>query len=696
MKKRVLSLALAVLMALSLLPTAASASTGGKTADDAINWVRSKAGQPLDYDGAYGAQCVDLICFYYKCLGQASPGGYAKEYRTNALPSGWQRLQGVQPQRGDILVYNPSAKNEAGHVAIYESDYSTWHQNYADRQYVVNVTNVRYNNFDNTYWGVIRPDFSSVTPAPTFDNIGADVYRLLIRSDSWKHIGTNYYDSNSWNVTISRTNNANDPAQIWRFIRQADGSYYVQNMFNEEYLTYEGNCASQAKVTTAPFAGQRATRFQWYIKSYNGIFKLIAKDSVTAGNWLVLDCKDGSSAAGTQMQLYGNWAHTSANSKAQLFSLYTINYVKPARPAAVQITIPSVVSAKTRFTVQWTESPLQGVMDERWYLMRIRSEDDSLVANFESTARRDTCAISKPGRYYVTVLAKNTKFKDYSTETSKVYFTVTAEHIHQYTSTVTPPTCTEQGYTTYTCTCGDSYRSDYTNPLGHSWDAGVVTTPATETAPGVKRYTCTRCSATRTETIAQLTCPSAGFTDVPGANNWAHAGIDYCVSNGLMYGVGGSRFAPQTATTRAQIVQILYSLSGSPSVSGAAPFTDLTQDWYKNAVRWAYQTGVVSGMSATTFAPDVPVTREQIAVILMGYAQKVLGVSRTWTPADLSRYPDASRVSAWAHNALADTVSLGLISGTLRGGQAYLDPQGSATREQVATILMQFCKNVKP
>lgn len=683
-------------MALSLLPTAASASTGGKTADDAINWVRSKAGQPLDYDGAYGAQCVDLICYYYRCLGQTSPGGYAKEYRTNALPSGWQRLQGVQPQKGDILVYNPSAKNEAGHVAIYESDYSTWHQNYADRQYVVNVTNVRYDNFDNTYWGVIRPDFSSVTPAPAFDNIGADVYRLLIRSDSWKHIGTNYYDSNSWNVTISRTNNANDPAQIWRFIRQADGSYYVQNMFNEEYLTYEGNCASQAKVTTAPFAGQRATRFQWYIKSYNGIFKLIAKDSVTAGNWLVLDCKDGSSAAGTQMQLYGNWAHTSDNSKAQLFSLYTINYVKPARPAAVQITIPSVVSAKTRFTVQWTESPLQGVMDERWYRMRIRSEDDSLVANFESTARSDTCAISKPGRYYVTVLAKNTKFKDYSTETSRVYFTVTAEHIHQYTSTVTPPTCTEQGYTTYTCTCGDSYRSDYTNPLDHSWDAGVVTTPATETAPGVKRYTCTRCSATRTETIAQLTCPSAGFTDVPGANNWAHAGIDYCVSNGLMYGVGGSRFAPQTATTRAQIVQILYSLSGSPSVSGAAPFTDLTQDWYKNAVHWAYQTGVVSGMSATTFAPNVPVTREQIAVILMGYAQKVLGVSRTWTPADLSRYPDASRVSAWAHNALADTVSLGLISGTLRGGQAYLDPQGSATREQVATILMQFCKNVKP
>ena len=286
----------------------------------------------------------------------------------------------------------------------------------------------------------------------------------------------------------------------------------------------------------------------------------------------------------------------------------------------------------------------------------------------------------------------------------KTYTQAIPKADHEMTATVTKPTCLSFGYTEYRCQhCDYSYVNAFTQPTGHAWNDGEVTTQPTIWETGVMTYTCENCGETRTEELAELPaceggvyCPSAGFTDVPGANNWAHAGIDYCVSNGLMYGVGGSRFAPQTATTRAQIVQILYSLSGSPSVSGAAPFTDLTQDWYKNAVRWAYQTGVVSGMSATTFAPNAPVTREQIAVILMGYAQKVLGVSRTWTPADLSRYPDASRVSAWAHNALADTVSLGLISGTLRGGQAYLDPQGSATREQVATILMQFCKNVKP
>ena len=183
------------------------------------------------------------------------------------------------------------------------------------------------------------------------------------------------------------------------------------------------------------------------------------------------------------------------------------------------------------------------------------------------------------------------------------------------------------------------------------------------------------------------------FTDV--TKNWAYPGIQYCVTHQLMSGVGSNLFAPKMTTTRAQIVQILYNLEGEPKVSGTTPFTDLTQNWYKDAVLWAYQTGVVVGTSATTFAPDRPVTREQIAVILMEYMTKVLKLERTWTPADLSVFPDAGSVSGWAKDALADAVALGLISGASNGGQTYLEPQGSATREQVATILMEFCKNVK-
>ena len=268
-------------------------------------------------------------------------------------------------------------------------------------------------------------------------------------------------------------------------------------------------------------------------------------------------------------------------------------------------------------------------------------------------------------------------------------------HEHSYKDVVTAPTCTAKGYTTHTCACGDSYVDTYVDALGHAWDNGKVTKEPTETETGVKTFTCTRCGETKTEAI-----PATGvmdvtkmFTDV--SHSWADDGIQYCVTHQLMSGIGNDLFGPKLTTTRAQIVQILYNLEGEPKVSGTTPFTDLTNDWYQDAILWAYQTGVVAGTSSTTFEPDLPVTREQIAVILMEYMTRVLKLERTWTPADLSIFPDAGSVSDWAKDAMADAVALGLISGASNGGQTLLEPQGSATREQVATILMEFCRNVK-
>ena len=269
-------------------------------------------------------------------------------------------------------------------------------------------------------------------------------------------------------------------------------------------------------------------------------------------------------------------------------------------------------------------------------------------------------------------------------------------HTHSYKDVVTAPTCTEKGYTTHTCSCGDSYVDTYTDALGHAWDSGKVTKQPTATETGIRTYTCTRCSATKTETI-----PATGsvdvtqmFTDV--TKNWAYPGIQYCVTHGIMGGMGDGTFAPTGTTTRAQIVQILYNLEGTPAVSGTTPFTDLTANWYKPAILWAYQNNVVAGTSPTTFDPDRPVTREQIAVILTQYMFHVLKMERTWTPADLSTFPDGAQVSSWAKEAMQDAVALGLINGTKASdGVVYLDPQGSATRQQVATILMNFCQNVK-
>ena len=611
------------------------------------------------------------------------------DYSWNQLPAGWQRLQNAQPQKGDILVYSGNGENPYGHVAIYESDYSTWHQNFASQRKVVNVTNIRYNGFDNRYWGVIRPDFSSATPTPSYADIGTNVYRYLIRTDGWKHIGTNYDSSDRYNVTIGSANTG-DPEQIWKFIRQGDGSYCIQNMFNDNYLTYEGDCVQQAKVTTSWLNTNKASRFQWYIYDKNGTFQLVPKDSVTAGTWLVLDCTGNYQTAGTQMELYSNWSGA-----AQIFSLYPVDdYQKPAAPPKVEITVPEVVTVGEEVKISWTASPLRDKYDQREYCVTVQGGGSK--KSYYTTDTSVSVTIKRRELHCnVTVESRNTKYANYSSS-SYASFRCVEAHEHSYTDVVTAPTCTEKGYTTHTCSCGDSYVDTYTDALGHAWDSGKVTKQPTATETGVRTYTCTRCSVTKTETI-----PATGsvdvtqmFTDV--TKNWAYPGIQYCVTHGIMGGMGDGTFAPTGTTTRAQIVQILYNLEGTPAVSGTTPFTDLTANWYKPAILWAYQNNVVAGTSPTTFDPEGPVTREQIAVILTQYMFHVLKMNRTWTPADLSTFPDGANVSSWAKEAMQDAVALGLINGTKApDGLVYLDPQGSAARQQVATILMNFCQNVK-
>ena len=768
MKRRVLCLILAVIMVACLLPTAAFASTNGKTADDAINWVRSLNGQPVG-----SGECVALIKAYYSYLGQTSPGGNGADYSWNQLPAGWQRLQNAQPQKGDILVYSGNNANPYGHVAIYESDYSTWHQNFAGQRKVVNVTNIRYNGFDNQYWGVIRPDFGSAVFKPDFIDIGTSVYRYIIRADKWMPTGT-CYDQNAKRDVKIVNSGSSDPNVIWLFTRMGfDNSYVILNAYNNEYLCYEGNCASQAKITTSD---KLTSRCYWYVAYYNGLCKLVAKDSVASGNWLVIDCKDGSSTPGTQLQLYGNWGPNDSNGNAQLFNIYTVeNYQQPPKPPKVELTVPDVVTVGEEFTISWTPSPLQGKYDQREYEVHIRKGGSGFKTIY-TTDTSVTLTLTKPDTSYnVYLTVYNRKYQDYSssafatfrciretahehsytavvtaptctekgytthtcscgdsyvdtyvdalghawdngkvtkepteTETGVKTFTCTRcgetrtetmpviPHVHSYTAVVTPPTCTEKGYTTHTCACGDSYVDTYTDALGHAWDSGTVTKQPTATETGVRTYTCTRCHETKTETI-----PATGsvdvtqmFTDV--TKNWAYPGIQYCVTHGIMGGMGNGTFAPTGTTTRAQIVQILYNLEGTPAVSGTTPFTDLTANWYKPAILWAYQNNVVAGTSPTTFDPERPVTREQIAVILTQYMFHVLKMERTWTPADLSTFPDGAQVSGWAKEAMQDAVALGLINGTKApDGLVYLDPQGSAARQQVATILMNFCQNVK-
>lgn len=182
------------------------------------------------------------------------------------------------------------------------------------------------------------------------------------------------------------------------------------------------------------------------------------------------------------------------------------------------------------------------------------------------------------------------------------------------------------------------------------------------------------------------------FTDVV-AGTWYYGAAAYAYNNGLFAGMTPTTFAPNATMTRAMLVSVLWRLAGEPAPKAPNTFVDVPDGaWYTDAVTWAAENGVVSGIGGSRFDPSGFVTREQTAEILYNYAHsKGYDVSAR---ADLTTFPDAASVSGWAEEALSWANAAGLINGTVRDGQTILDPQGSASRAQVAMILMNYVEHV--
>lgn len=267
------------------------------------------------------------------------------------------------------------------------------------------------------------------------------------------------------------------------------------------------------------------------------------------------------------------------------------------------------------------------------------------------------------------------------------------EHIHNYLPTKVEPNCEQQGYTRYTCSCGDTYieQSSYVPALGHTWVETARQEP-TEKTVGVITYTCQRCAKLRYEYIPKVEPIDKWknpYRDVR-SNAWYYEAVAYVTRNGLMVGTGTMTFSPDEQMNRAMIAMILYKMNGTPSVAGmTAPFTDVPDDtWYTDAVIWAYNCGVASGTSATTFSPMANITREQMMTMFYGYA--VYMDYNTMAVADLSVFPDSGDVSYWAEVKLGWGVANSLIKGVQESDGVYLRPRATATRAEAAAILRSF------
>ncbi len=319
--------------------------------------------------------------------------------------------------------------------------------------------------------------------------------------------------------------------------------------------------------------------------------------------------------------------------------------------------------------------------------------------------------------------------------TAEAEITKTGVHEHSWNDgeATTPATCTEAGVKTFTCTvCGET-KTETINmlahtpavdsavaatctatgltegshcsvcntvlvaqktvaALGHAWDEGKVTTDPTATTEGVKTYTCTVCGETKTETIPATGGEELPFTDV-AKGKWYYEAVKFAYVNKLFGGTTATSFTPDGNMTRGMLVTVLWRLDGKTAPKGSNGFTDVAADkYYTEAVTWAAENKIVGGVGDNKFNPDGNVTREQIAAILFRYAAfKGCDTSKT---ANLSGFPDSGKISAYAKAALSWATAEGLINGTSIGGTAYLDPQGNATRAQVATMMMRYVNNI--
>ena len=229
-------------------------------------------------------------------------------------------------------------------------------------------------------------------------------------------------------------------------------------------------------------------------------------------------------------------------------------------------------------------------------------------------------------------------------------------HTHDYKATVTKPTCTERGYTTYTCSvCGDSYKGSYVDPLGHDYKNG----------------TCTRCGVKDPNYK-----PQADFTDV-AAGSYCYDAVQWAVANGITNGTDATHFSPNAGCTRGQVVTFLWRAAGEPTVGGNVGFVDVAPGSYcYEAVKWAVANGITKGTDATHFSPNETCTRGQVVTFLYR-AEGEPAVGGNVGFVDVA-------AGSYCYNAVQWAVANGITKGT---DTTHFSPSATCTRGQVVTFL---------
>ena len=637
MKKRVLSLLLVLLMVVSLVPMSALAATNGHTANEAIGWVQSQVGKALDYDGVYGAQCVDLIKYYYDYLGCASYArGNGSDYATNALPSGWTRLKGAQPRLGDILVYT-GGYNNYGHVAIYESDYVSYHQNFNGKQYVVRAT-CKYNALNNPYWGVIRPDFGGSAPVsaaswegPSATNITESNAYLsgkvnFSQTMNTTQVGVRIYDSSNTRIALKDeyVNYNTTYVNIWYDVTGELG-IYLKSGQNYKFQFYT---ISNGKEYWSPIISFATAHTHNYASK-------VVQPTCTAQGYTMHTCSCGNSYKDSYVNALG---HSYSGGACTRCGQKDPNYTQTNGVSYVLSDGVLTVSGSGECTNAWMNNYSPNNVKK----IVIGSGITSIGrAAFQGCAYVKSVDIANG----VTKICRGAFTQCWALESVIIPTSVNTIEMTAFGNAISGSTMNDVYY------CGSAAQWGRIS-IGEHNDSLLK-------ASFHYNYD-----------------PNMSFTDV-AAGSYCYDAVQWAVANGITNGTDATHFSPNAGCTRGQVVTFLWRAAGEPTVGGNVGFVDVAPGSYcYEAVKWAVANGITKGTDATHFSPNATCTRGQVVTFMYrAEGEPAVGGSNGFVDVVPGSY---------CYNAVQWAVANGITKGT---DATHFSPNATCTRGQVVTFL---------
>ena len=637
MKKRVLSLLLVLLMVMSLVPMSALAATNGHTANEAIGWVQSQVGKALDYDGVYGAQCVDLIKYYYDYLGCASYArGNGSDYATNALPSGWTRLKGAQPRLGDILVYT-GGYNNYGHVAIYESDYVSYHQNFNGKQYVVRAT-CKYNALNNPYWGVIRPDFGGSAPVsaaswegPSATNITESNAYLsgkvnFNQTMNTTQVGVRIYDSSNTRIALKDeyVNYNTTYVNIWYDVTGELGIYLKSG----QSYKFQFYTISNGKEYWSPIISFATAHTHNYATK-------VVQPTCTAQGYTIHTCSCGNSYKDSYVNALG---HSYSGGACTRCGQKDPNYTQTSGVSYVLSDGVLTVSGSGECTNAWMNNYSPNNVTK----IVIGSGITSIGrAAFQGCAYVKSVDIANG----VTKICTRAFTQCWGLDYVIIPASVNTIEMTAFGNAISGSTMNDVYY------CGSAAQWGRIS-IGEHNDSLLK-------ASFHYNYD-----------------PNMSFIDVaPGS--YCYEAVKWAVANGITNGTDTTHFSPNAGCTRGQVVTFLWRAAGEPVVSGNVGFVDVAPGSYcYEAVKWAVANGITKGTDATHFSPNATCTRGQVVTFMYrAEGEPAVGGSNGFVDVAAGSY---------CYNAVQWAVANGITKGT---DATHFSPNATCTRGQVVTFL---------